>query len=185
MLLHSVTRRAGPPGDGATASSGVGTSLTGTPLVLWVAAVVGLAVSLSFGCRLVVPFTVAGLSMSPTLADGDRILVRPYDPRRMAIRRGELVVAWVPPGKDRSVVKRVFACGGDAIATETAGPSRQHETATAHRSPMIRIPEHCYFLLGDDRERSKDSRDWGPVCDERILGRVLFRYWPINRVGPV
>jgi nickel-type superoxide dismutase maturation protease len=105
-------------------------------------------------------FAVAGRSMEPTLVEGDRLLVLRGSVPLLRLRAGAVVVARSPAMPGVEVVKRVAA-----TVTRRGGTA--------------------YVLLGDNRGASTDSRDFGPVAARAIVGRVLYRYWPEERRGPV
>ena len=105
-------------------------------------------------------FLVEGASMSPTLLPGDRLLVLRLPRWSWDPRPGQLVVARPPPLEGREVIKRV-----DAVVRPRGGSA--------------------YVLLGDNPEASTDSRHFGPVTRNRIVGRVWLRYWPDHRRGRV
>jgi signal peptidase I len=133
-------------------------------------------------------------SMEATLLQGDRVLVSKVDYRFGAPQRGDIVV--FQPTTDSSIpyVKRVAAVAGDTVelrdgqlfvngkATDYAGA----HGATTAQSPAItyplRVPVDSFFALGDNRLASSDSRSFGPQPDDRIIGKVILRFWPFDRL---
>jgi signal peptidase I len=120
----------------------------------------------------VLPWTVVGPSMLPTLRDGDRVLVdlwtfgsRPPEP-------GEVVLFDGPDGIP--LVKRITSIPASDFPP-TAGSLLAREGASQPRLPV----------LGDNRAESADSRSFGPVPRGRFRGRVFWRYWPLSRFGPI
>jgi Signal peptidase, peptidase S26 len=105
--------------------------------------------------------------MRPTLLPGDRLLVDPGAFRRSAPRVGEVVLARDPQRPERRLLKRVAAVGG------------------GRRPDGGEMPPGSVFLLGDDLERSRDSRTFGPVPVGELLGKVWHRYLPPQRRGPI
>lgn len=108
-----------------------------------------------------VPWDVEGSSMLPTLRPGDRVIVDLWSYRRRLPREGEIALLTAPDG--RTLVKRV------------AGPPRESEA----------FAEASIVVLGDNPPASVDSRAFGPVPSGRFRGRVVFRYWPLDRIGPI
>lgn len=153
------------------------------------------------------PFAVELRSMEPTLAPGDHLLVDKLSPRWDDFDRGQVVVFAAPPpfGEDGiPYVKRVIGLPGERIElrngriylTEPASvPIRLDEPYLADAGPTMPLgpngetawvvpPEH-YFVLGDNRGGSVDSRTFGPIARDRIVGRVWVRYLPVQRFGPL
>lgn len=103
---------------------------------------------------------VRGSSMSPTLEPGEYLFAL----RTRSVRLGSLVVVEHPGWPGREVVKRVESGPGDRVGDRILGPDE-------------------YWAVGDNSDRSTDSRSFGPVRREAIRGRVIVRYWPINRLA--
>jgi len=121
---------------------------------------------------LMIPWVVAGPSMEPTLEEGDRVLVDLITLRRRLPVTGEIVVLSGPGGED--LVKRIAR---EPYPGETPYPA---STLTPD-SPL----EPSYPVLGDNRDRSLDSRTFGRVPRHHIRGRVVWRYWPPARLGSI
>ncbi len=111
---------------------------------------------------------VHGASMMPTLAPGDRLLVRRLRAARPRLRRGELVVVVDPRDHRRPVVKRVAALPGQAALVDGA---------------VVEAGPGSLIVLGDQVEASTDSRTYGPVALAMVQGRVCYRYAPPERAG--
>ncbi|HSS18515.1 MAG TPA: signal peptidase I [Pyrinomonadaceae bacterium] len=142
------------------------------------------------------PVKVEGTSMLPRLHDGERIFVNKliyYDEYRWApkIERGDIVVFWYPEDPSKSYIKRVIGLPGETIEMRdgtvfiNGAPLEERyldpktTAATANRSmgvTMIKL--NYYFVMGDNRDNSSDSRSWGLVPKKYIYGKALFRYWP-------
>jgi signal peptidase I len=133
---------------------------------------------------------VDGLSMEPTLADHDRLVVNKWTYRISEPRSGDIVMLYYPVDPDKLFVKRVIAREGDEVRI-TSGkvyvngvPLFEEFVPPEYRShedfgPQI-VPQGYYFVMGDHRNGSLDSRHWGPVPKKYIVGKVQLRWWPPN-----
>ena len=147
------------------------------------------------------PVKVEGTSMLPYLHDGERIFVNKlvyYDDYRWApkIYRGDIVVFWFPDDPSKSYIKRVIGLPGDTVEVD-GGHVRvngrdldesyldQHlNMSHASKAPTYVKPGY-YFVMGDNRDNSSDSRIWGLVPKKYIYGKALFRYWPLSSITVV
>ena len=141
------------------------------------------------------PVRVEGTSMLPVLEDQDRLFINKLAYRVGEIHRGDVVVFLYPHDHEKSYIKRVIAVPGDdlkidhgqvyvngAAVKEPYVPKR----FTDDRSqPEMTVPAHEYFVMGDHRSISSDSRDFGPVDRELIYGKAAFVYWPMDQAGVV
>ena len=140
-------------------------------------------------------FRVQGTSMEPLLLDGERIVVNKFVYRFRAIERGDVVVFWYPKEPSVSFVKRVVGLPGDVVqirsgelmvngvaAPEAYLPSSYRDNDDL---PPTEVKKGFYFVLGDHRRSSNDSRSWGEVPEKYIYGRAVFRFWPLARMGPI
>jgi len=132
---------------------------------------------------------VEGQSMAPTLQDQDRLIVNKAVYRLSAPGRGDIVMLYYPVNPDKSFVKRVIAEEGDTVRITDGRvyvndlPLDDSYVPPEYRShddwgPQL-IPEGYYFVMGDHRNNSSDSRHWGMVPKKYIIGRVQVRWWPI------
>ena len=132
---------------------------------------------------------VEGQSMAPTLADQDRLIVNKLRYRLTAPQRGDIVMLYYPLNPDKSFVKRVIAEEGDTVRVVDGRvyvndvPMRDDFVPAEYRShddwgPQV-IPEGYYFVMGDHRNNSSDSRHWGFVPKKYIIGKVQVRWWPV------
>ena len=132
---------------------------------------------------------VEGQSMAPTLADQDRLIVNKLAYRIAAPQRGDIVMLYYPLNPDKSFVKRVIAEEGDTVRIVDGRvyvndvPLRDDYVPPEYRShddwgPQV-IPEGYYFVMGDHRNNSSDSRHWGFVPKKYIIGKVQLRWWPV------
>ena len=141
------------------------------------------------------PVKVEGTSMQPRLVDQERIFVNRFIYRFTEIDRGDVVVFWFPKDPNKSFIKRVLALPGDEVEIRSGAvyvngakqdePYLTREFQDHDSYPRTVVPEAHYFVLGDHRNSSNDSRNWGWVPRENIYGKAVFRYWPVSRVGPV
>jgi signal peptidase I len=132
---------------------------------------------------------VEGQSMAPTLADQDRLIVNKLTYRWGVPRRGDIVMLYYPLNPDKSFVKRVIAEEGDQVRIVDGRvfvndvPMQDDFVPPEYRShddfgPSV-VPEGYYFVMGDHRNNSSDSRHWGFVPKKYIIGKVQVRWWPI------
>jgi len=133
-------------------------------------------------------------SMELTLLQGDRVLVSKVDYRFGGPQPGDIVV--FNPTTDVAIpyVKRVVAIGGETVELRAGrlyvnGQPRDFpgaRGATVAQSPELhyplRIPDGEFFAMGDNREASSDSRSFGPQPNDRIIGKVILRFWPVDRL---
>jgi signal peptidase I len=135
---------------------------------------------------------VEGQSMAPTLEDQDRLIVNKLAYRLGEPRRNDIVMLYYPLNPDKSFVKRVIAEEGDSVRIVNGVvyvndiPQRDEFVPMEFRShddwgPQV-IPEGYYFVMGDHRSNSSDSRHWGMVPKKYIIGRVQLRWWPVPTV---
>jgi signal peptidase I len=132
---------------------------------------------------------VEGLSMAPTLDDQDRLIVNKLVYRLASPRRSDIVMLYYPLNPDKSFVKRVIAEEGDQVRIVDGRvyvndvPLPDDYVPAEYRShedwgPQV-IPEGYYFVMGDHRNNSSDSRHWGMVPKKYIIGKVQVRWWPV------
>jgi signal peptidase I len=154
---------------------------------------VSLAISAFIIIFLYQPVKVEGTSMMPGLEDQERIFVNKFVYRWEPIQRGDIVVFRYPRDTSKSYIKRVIGVAGDRVRIENGQvyvndqavdedyvPS---EYADARSYPEVTVPTHSYFVLGDHRTMSNDSRDFGPVNERFIYGKAVFGYWPMEKLG--
>lgn len=134
---------------------------------------------------------VEGQSMAPTLADQDRLIVNKLAYRIGQPHVGDIVMLYYPLNPDKSFVKRVIAEEGDQVRIVNGRvyrnevPLDDDYVPTEYRShedwgPKV-IPEGYYFVMGDHRNNSSDSRHWGEVPKKYIIGKVQLRWWPLPK----
>ena len=154
---------------------------------------ISLAISAFFIIFLYQPVKVEGTSMMPTLEDQERVFINKFVYRFESIHRGDVVVFRYPRDTSKSYIKRVIALPGDHVRIEDGlvfvNGHRLEEEYVPQKYEDVRsyselvVPPHSYFVLGDHRNLSNDSRDFGPVDQSYIYGKAVFGYWPFARVG--
>jgi signal peptidase I len=157
--------------------------------------IISLAISAFIIVFLYQPVKVEGTSMMPSLDDQERIFVNKYVYRLEAIQRGDIVVFRYPRDPSKSFIKRVIGLAGDRIRIEAGevlvnGRALEEDYvpsayADQRSYPEIVVPPQSYFVLGDHRTMSNDSRDFGPVNISYIYGKAVFGYWPMDKMGRV
>src|ERR1700731_993050 len=139
------------------------------------------------------PVKVEGTSMAPLLSDQERIFINKFVYRFEAIHRGDVVVFWYPLDRSKSFIKRVIALPGETVTIRQGVVTvngvvvpepyvpPQYEDVSDYGP--TRVPADSYFVLGDHRISSNDSRVFGPVPSQFIYGRAVFAYWPVDHFG--
>jgi signal peptidase I len=139
------------------------------------------------------PVKVEGGSMEPGLEDQERIFINKLAYRLERIERGDIIVFRYPRDPRKSFIKRVVGLPGDRVRVSDghvylndlpiAEPYVPEDYLDSRSYPEIRVPAGNYFVLGDHRSMSNDSRDFGPVPRSYIYGKAVFGYWPMEKVG--
>ena len=165
-----------------------------TLLAAWVRdLIIGLCILGFFVVFLYTPVRVEGNSMMPSLDDQERIFINRFVYRIEPIQRGDIVVFRYPRDLSKSFIKRVIGVAGDHIRIDDGRVyvngklvvedyvPRAYQDDRSY--PEVVVPPDSYFVLGDHRSLSNDSRDFGPVASGNIFGKAVFGYWPIEKVG--
>jgi len=157
--------------------------------------IISLAISAFIIIFLYQPVKVEGTSMMPSLDDQERIFVNKFVYRLESIQRGDIVVFRYPRDPSKSFIKRVIGLAGDRIRIEAGQvfvngePLEEDYVPRAYADersyPEQVVPDNSYFVLGDHRTMSNDSRDFGPVAASYIYGKAVFGYWPMDKMGRV
>ncbi|ABF41192.1 Peptidase S26A, signal peptidase I [Candidatus Koribacter versatilis Ellin345] len=154
-------------------------------------------IALAFSAFIIIflyqPVKVEGTSMMPGLTDQERIFINKFVYKIEPISRGDVIVFRYPLDPTKSYIKRVAAVAGDRIRIddgtlyvngrrirEAYVPTDYIDNRTY---PESMVPPHTYFVLGDHRNLSNDSRDFGPVPEQLIYGKAVFAYWPVDKMG--
>lgn len=139
------------------------------------------------------PVKVEGISMLPGLQDQERIFINKFVYSLEPIQRGDIIVFRYPRDPSKSYIKRVVALAGDRIRGEHGKvylngqlldePYVPQAFDDDRSFPEIVVPADTYFVLGDHRSLSSDSREFGPVPRRYIYGKAEFVYWPVDKLG--
>ncbi|MCD6282882.1 signal peptidase I [bacterium] len=141
----------------------------------------------------VASFYIPSGSMEPTLLESDRLIADrlSYTFHLREPQRGDIIIFRYPDDPRVDYIKRVIALPGETVEIHNrqvfvnGEPLSEDYTAEAPRydMPPRKVPDGKYFVLGDNRNRSRDSHIWGFVPEANLVGEALFIYWPLNRVS--
>ncbi len=141
------------------------------------------------------PVRVEGTSMLPGLEDSDRLFINKLAFRVGEIHHGDVVVFRYPRDETKSYIKRVIALPGDILridhgivlvnGNQIPEPYVPARFADERSQSELHVPANAYFVMGDHRVISSDSRDFGPVDRSLIYGKAAFVYWPMDQAGVV
>jgi signal peptidase I len=165
-------------------------------LGLWLRDVlISIAVSVLIILFLYQPVRVEGTSMLPRLENHDRLFINKFVYHFTAIQRGDVVVFHYPRDPEKSYIKRVIALPGDRLSIDRGQvilngqplpePYVPDEYRDSRSMAEMIVPPDCYFMMGDHRSISSDSREFGPVERDLIYGKAVFVYWPTRDAGVV
>jgi len=141
------------------------------------------------------PVKVEGTSMMPALTDQERIFINKFTYRFGTgnIERDDLVVFWFPLDRSKSYIKRVIGLPGDTVQIDRGivyvngkkldEPYVPPDYRDDQSHSPVTVPANNYFVLGDHRGSSNDSRAWGTVDRKYIYGKAVFVYWPLDKMG--
>lgn len=144
------------------------------------------------------PHQVRGASMEPNFHNGEYILTEKVSYKFRSPKRGEVIIFAAPNRPDVDYIKRVIGVPGDRIRLNAGiiyindqPMKEQYELPDLRTYPgrflqenqEFLMPADTFFVMGDNRSHSSDSREFGPIRKETIVGHALFRYWPPNRFG--
>jgi len=144
------------------------------------------------------PFVVKGSSMKPNFHNGDYLLVDELSYRFREPKRGEVIVFTFPYNTSETYIKRIIGLPGETIeiGDNKVVIVKPNHSAFVLAEPYLRglptsgavhitLQKGEYFVMGDNRPYSSDSRVWGVLDSQYIIGRVLFKVWPLKDFGPV
>ena len=205
--LFLTTEAPKNPAAGSSSSAAAGGSISATPaerssairslrneIRVWTRdLLIAIGLALVIIVFLYQPVKVEGTSMAPLLSDQERIFINKFIYRFEPIHRGDVVVFWYPLDRTKSFIKRVIALPGETVEirrgtvyvngrpiSEPYVPPQYEDLSDFGPEP---VPMDDYFLMGDHRISSNDSRVFGPVASRYIYGRAVFAYWPVDHFG--
>ena len=156
---------------------------------------ISLAVSVVIITCIYQPVRVEGTSMQPRLENNDRLFINKFIYHFEKIRRGDVVVFYYPGDLSKSYIKRVIALPGDDLRIRDGEvfvndrrirePYVPEAYEDGRSVPEEVIPKGEYWVMGDHRSVSSDSRDFGPVPRALIYGKAAFVYWPSDGAGVI
>ena len=139
------------------------------------------------------PVKVEGTSMMPGLTDQERIFINKFIYHWEPIERGDVVVFRYPQDPTKSYIKRVIGLAGDRVRIDQGRvfvngqqlyePYVRRSYRDDRSCPEITVPADSFFVLGDHRNMSQDSRDFGAIPQESVYGKAVFVYWPFDKLG--
>lgn len=143
-------------------------------------------------------FKIPSGSMRPTLLEGDKLFVNKYVYRFEKPGRGDIIVFKYPVDGKKDFIKRLVAFEGEVVEIRDGrihvdgrpltDPDTFGKFYYFNHDPFggpndkIRVPPDCYYVLGDNSANSTDSRFWGFVPEKNVIGKAVFRWWPLNRI---
>lgn len=138
-------------------------------------------------------YKVLSVSMKPTLHEGEYLLISKQTHKIWPLKRGDIIVFRYPRNLEKNYIKRLIGLPGETVelrggklyidgeltpepwlVSESRGPTGKWQ-----------LGEDEYFVMGDNRSNSSDSRTWGPIHSAHIIGKAIFRYWPPQAFGPI
>lgn len=136
---------------------------------------------------------VDGQSMEPTFHNGDYVVVNRLAYQIGDIERGDVVVFPYPLDPQRDLIKRVIGLPGDRVSVisgivyvnDAALQEEYISEPPVDSMSQVTVPDGYVFLMGDNRNDSQDSRSWGPVAIDKLIGKAVFRYFPFDALGIV
>ncbi len=146
------------------------------------------------------PNQVKGASMEPTFISGDYILTSKVTYKFRKPQRGDVIVFKAPKNPDIDYIKRIIGLPGDVVLIRdgdvyingqlipdnyTSDKTNTWDNGAIAENQPLQVPSGDIFVMGDNRPRSSDSREFGPVPEDTIIGQVFFRYYPPNKTGPI
>ena len=146
------------------------------------------------------PNHVKGASMDPTFGSGDYIFTSKITYKMRIFQRGDVIVFKSPHNPDIEYIKRIIGVPGDVVMVKDsevyvngqrlkedyiAAKTNLWEGGFSKNGEGTKITEGMLYVMGDNRPRSSDSREFGPITQESVIGQVFYRYFPPNKVGAI
>ena len=178
-----------PPEWGASSSPGCGRRLLRLLGELFQTALIALVIFLSVNL-ITARIRVEGISMEPSLHDGQFVVVNRLAYRWHDLKRGDIIVFHFPPDPNRRFIKRVIGLPGDVVSIHDGQVYANGVSLTEPyhaEEPLYhgewRLTPSEVFVLGDNRNNSSDSQNWGPLPADEIIGKAILVYWPLETLG--
>lgn len=158
--------------------------------------IISVAIVLPVRTYIAQPFIVSGASMEPNFYDGEYLIIDELTYAFRPPQRGEVIVFRYPLNPSEFFIKRIVGLPGETIEIKNGAVLINDEVLPEPYMPQgagkktlpnlkIKLAQNEYFVLGDNRSRSSDSRFWGALPQEKIMGRALVRLWPVAHAGVV
>lgn len=160
--------------------------------------VIALVLAVSIRLLIAEPRYIPSNSMEPTLLIGDRLVIEKVTYRLHPPQSGDIIV-FSPPLEfqerfgfpDKAFIKRVIGTPGDTVQVQNGSVYLNHQPLQesyiaeppAYEMPEIQVPDGKVFVMGDNRNNSNDSHVWGFLPQQNIIGRAIFRFFPLNHLG--
>ena len=159
--------------------------------------VIGIAVFVLAWLFLAEPLEVAGESMTPTLNNKEQIIAEKLSMNFGELERGDIIVFNSPENKNMLLIKRIVALPGEKFSiknneiyingekyeeTYLKSDENTEGSKSIKNGDSITVPQDSYVLLGDNREKSKDSREFGPIKKSEIIGKAVFVFYPLENL---
>jgi signal peptidase I len=191
---ETAGREAAPAGPGAAYGAHSPSSSLRNEVRVWTRdLLIAIGLALVIIVFLYQPVKVEGTSMAPLLSDQERIFINKFVYRFTSIERGDVVVFWYPLDRSKSFIKRVIGLPGDTLEMRQGTLYVNGKVVPEPYVPLryedfsnfgpITVPQDSYFVMGDHRISSNDSRVFGAVENKFIYGRAVFAYWPVDHFG--
>lgn len=159
-------------------------------------AIIALIIVVPFRIYVAQPYMVKGASMDPTFKDADYLIVDQISKRFNDPQRGSVIIIRYPKDPSKFFIKRLIAFPGETVnivngevsvynpATKEGLKLKEPYISYAKRENFsTQLKDNEYFVMGDNRAGSSDSRIWGPLPKKYIIGRPILRLWPINKIA--
>lgn len=156
--------------------------------------IISLAIIIPIRYFLIQPFFVKGASMEPNFLDGDYLIIDEISYRFEAPQRGEVIIFRYPLEPSQFFIKRIIGLPNENVKVQDGkifingnelNESKYLQDVETVGNVEVKLSDNEYFVLGDNRNASSDSRKWGEVDKKLIIGRAWLRAWPFNRLGAV
>ena len=146
------------------------------------------------------PNQVQGASMDPTFNSGDYIFTSKVTYKMRSYHRGDIIVFKSPPNPDIDYIKRIIGLPGDEVMVKDgevyvnniklnepyiSAKTNVWEGGFSKEGVPTKVPDGYLFVMGDNRPRSSDSREFGPITQESVIGQVFYRYYPADKMGVI